>query len=74
MTEAAVSADVSSLVRMFEEAEQATNAARKLSERDRDYFDNKQWTPSNEISYSGQTFDSCGTPPALLGRFEFFVR
>ena len=35
---------VSDLVQMFEEAEQTTSTARKLSERDRDYYDGKQWT------------------------------
>ena len=32
------------LVRYFEEAEDLTNESRKLSERDRDYYDNDQWT------------------------------
>lgn len=32
------------LVEYFEESESSTDAARKLSERDRDYYDNKQWT------------------------------
>jgi hypothetical protein len=35
---------VASLVQMFEEAEDATREARKLAERDRDYYDGKQWT------------------------------
>jgi hypothetical protein len=34
----------SSLVKMFEEAEDATREARQLAERDRDYYDGKQWT------------------------------
>lgn len=37
-------ADVTQLVRMFEEAEQATQSARRDAERDRDYYDGKQWT------------------------------
>ena len=35
---------VSKLVQYFEEAEQTTSTARQLSERDRDYYDNDQWT------------------------------
>lgn len=42
------SADVTELVRMFEEAEQTTRPARELSERDRDYYDGKQWTAEEE--------------------------
>lgn len=37
-------ADVAQLVQFFEEAEFTTDNARKLSERDRDYYDGKQWT------------------------------
>src|SRR6478736_4690674 len=36
--------DVSDLVKMFEDSESATREARKLAERDRDYYDGKQWT------------------------------
>lgn len=42
------SSDVTSLVRMFEEAEQTTQEARKLSEQDRDYYDSKQWTSAEK--------------------------
>lgn len=38
--------DVGALVRMFEESENATSQSRSLSERDRDYYDSKQWTAS----------------------------
>src|ERR1041385_771629 len=41
-------ADLQDLVRFFEEAESTTYDARKLSERDRDYYDNKQWTADEE--------------------------
>ncbi|WP_423197860.1 Portal protein [Cupriavidus sp. H19C3] len=37
-------ADVYALCRWFEEAENETYEARQLSERDRDYYDNDQWT------------------------------
>lgn len=40
---------VTALVQMFEEAEQTTRDARKLAERDRDYYDGKQYT-ADEIS------------------------
>jgi len=41
--------DVGALVKMFEESEDATSEARQLSERDRKYYDNQQWT-SAEIA------------------------
>jgi hypothetical protein len=41
-------ADGVTLVTMFEEAENATDAARKLAERDIDYRDNKQWSSEEE--------------------------
>lgn len=36
------------LIRYFEEAEEATQDARTKSERDRDYYDGKQWTPDEK--------------------------
>jgi hypothetical protein len=36
------------LVKMFEESEQTTRSARQLSERDNDYFHNRQWTSDEE--------------------------
>jgi hypothetical protein len=45
-----VSADIAPLVQMFEEAEQSTREAREKSERDRDYYDNKQWTSTEEAT------------------------
>lgn len=36
--------DLGRLCRWFEEAEDATDEARRLAERDRDYYDGKQWT------------------------------
>lgn len=41
---AAAEDDLSDCCRMFEESEEATGSARELSERDRDYYDNYQWT------------------------------
>ncbi|MBB4799670.1 hypothetical protein HNP32_003430 [Brevundimonas bullata] len=37
-------AHLARLIGWFEEAEEATHKARALAERDRDYYDNKQWT------------------------------
>lgn len=42
--------DLSRMVRMFEESEEATREARRLAERDRDYFDLKQWTATEEAA------------------------
>lgn len=44
------------LVRQFEEAEEATRSAREKSERDRDYYDNKQLTQEehDELEKRGQ--------------------
>ena len=39
---------VTELVKMFEEAEHSTRDAREKAERDRDYYDNKQWTAEEE--------------------------
>lgn len=36
--------DLRRYVEYFEESESSTDTARRLSERDRDYYDNKQWT------------------------------
>ena len=40
--------DYGDYVRKFEESEQSTQPARKLCERDRDYYDGKQWTADEE--------------------------
>jgi hypothetical protein len=64
--------DVTDLVRMFEESEDATYEARQLAERDRDYVDNKQLT-AEEIS----TLEKRGQPPTIInrikGKIEFMV-
>lgn len=38
------------LVRKFEDAEQSTQDARQKAERDRDYYDGKQWTAEEEAA------------------------
>ena len=44
------------LVRWFEESEQSTQTSREKAERDRDYYDNKQWTEDEaaELRRRGQ--------------------
>ena len=48
--------DVDALCRMFEESDDASSTARQLSERDRDYYDCKQWSPAEvaELKKRGQ--------------------
>ena len=47
---------LSQLVRWFEEAEQSTQTSREKAERDRDYYDGKQWTEEEaaELRKRGQ--------------------
>lgn len=48
--------NLDTLVAWFEDAEEATETARAASERDRDYYDNKQFTPAElkELRARGQ--------------------
>lgn len=57
--------DVGDLVRMFEESEEATLTARGLSERDRDYYDNIQFT-AEELA----TLKKRGQPPVIDNRIK----
>lgn len=57
--------DVADLVQMFEDAEEATLDARKLAERDRDYYDNIQLTAA-EIS----ALQKRGQPPVIINRIK----
>jgi hypothetical protein len=50
MADSMTMADVSELVRMFEEADGATRPAREKAERDIDYRDGKQWTSDEEAA------------------------
>jgi len=58
-------ADVMPLVRMFEEAEQTTADARKLAERDRDYFDGKQLSSDEKKELKKR-----GQPPVIYNRIQ----
>lgn len=44
------SAELGKFCRQFEEAEQQTQPAREKAERDRDYYDEKQWTAEEETA------------------------
>lgn len=57
--------DVGALCRMFEESEDSTYSARKESERDRDYVDNKQLTAA-ELSALAKR----GQPPVIDNRIK----
>lgn len=63
---------LSKLIGYFEEAEEATQDARTKSERDRDYYDGKQWTP-DEIA----TLKARGQPAiafnVIKSRVEFLL-
>jgi hypothetical protein len=52
-------------VREFEESEDATREARTKAERDRDYYDEKQWT-ADEIA----TLDARGQPAITFNRIK----
>lgn len=56
---------VADLVAMFEDSEEATYTARKESERDRDYVDNKQLTAA-EIA----ALNKRGQPPTIINRIK----
>lgn len=53
------------IIRMFEEAEDATYTARKLAERDRDYYDGKQLTDTEETALKNR-----GQPPVIYNRIQ----
>ncbi|MDQ5906110.1 MAG: hypothetical protein QG590_591 [Pseudomonadota bacterium] len=57
--------DVGDLCRMFEESEDSSYESRKLSERDRDYVDNKQLTAEEE-----STLKKRGQPPVIDNRIK----
>lgn len=57
--------DVSTLVQWFESAEDASTDARKLAERDRDYYDNKQWTAEERA-----TLEKRGQPALTYNRIK----
>jgi hypothetical protein len=57
--------DLSLLVSWFEDAEEMTDQARRLSERDRDYYDNKQLTPE-EL----RILELRGQPAVIINRIQ----
>lgn len=46
----AYTAELSAFCRQFEEAEESTQDSRQKAERDRDYYDEKQWTAEEETA------------------------
>lgn len=56
---------LSTVVRWFEDADDATLDARQQSERDRDYYDNKQWT-AGEV----ETLKKRGQPAITINRIK----
>jgi hypothetical protein len=57
--------DLARYVDMFEEAEQATDTERTLSERDRDYYDNKQLTEAEKAILAKR-----GQPAIVINRVK----
>lgn len=57
--------DVTEAVRRFEEAEQTTADARSNSERDRDYYDGKQWTEAETSA-----LEKRGQPVVTFNRIQ----
>jgi hypothetical protein len=56
---------VSDLVQMFEDAEEASQTSRKLAERDRDYYDNKQLTDEEKAVLRKR-----GQPEVIINRIK----
>jgi hypothetical protein len=57
--------DATKAVKRFEEAEQSTRDARKLAERDRDYYDGKQWTSTERSA-----LEKRGQPVVTFNRIQ----
>jgi hypothetical protein len=45
---------LSEMIQQFEESEESTRDSRKLAERDRDYYDEKQWTDTEKQKIEGR--------------------
>ena len=57
--------DLSSMVRQFEESEDATRESRSKAERDRDYYDEKQWTETEKTKLEDR-----GQPAVTFNRIK----
>lgn len=57
--------DLATKVQWVEDAEEASETARKLAERDRDFYDNKQWTAAEEAALAKRN-----QPPAIDNRIK----
>lgn len=57
--------DLSAFIHQFEEAEEITRDSRKLAERDRDYFDEKQLTEAEKAALAKR-----GQPAVVYNRVK----
>jgi len=62
---AVASPELTQFVRDFEAAEDATQESRKLAERDRDYYDEKQWTADEKAA-----LEKRGQPAVTFNRIK----
>jgi hypothetical protein len=53
------------IIRLFEESEDASHDSRRLAERDRDYYDGKQLTSTEEAALTAR-----GQPPVIYNRIQ----
>lgn len=65
MENAVASPELTQFVRDFEAAEDATQESRKLAERDRDYYDEKQWTADEKAA-----LEKRGQPAVTFNRIK----
>lgn len=63
---------VEELTRWFTESEDSTDTARRESERDRDYYDGKQWTPS-EIDALRKRKQPIITIPRIQRKIDYLL-
>ena len=61
----ALNDDLSKMCQMFEEAEESTRPAREQAERDRDYYDSKQWTAEEKAK-----LEKRGQPAIVFNRIQ----
>jgi hypothetical protein len=61
----ALNDELSRMVKLFEDAEDATRPAREKAERDRDYYDSKQWTAEEEAALTKR-----GQPVITFNRIQ----
>ena len=65
MTPERMAFELSDMVRQFEESEDATSESREKAERDRDYYDEKQWTATEKAA-----LEKRGQPAVTFNRIK----